>query len=204
MLLKPFGPEILHTSLDEGLTEELYQICIKHQDDISKRYNRSLTGWLQKEFNIYSDIQSKILPAFVDIVLQYLNNCSIPKLRAFSKRDVSCRASWANIQQPHEFHPIHNHMLDDIVLVCFPKIDIKSKCPYPTQTEVNPGTLTFHFGENLRNFGTTTYSVVPKTGDVFVFPGGLKHFTYPVFDDDIRISTSTNFTFTEYYNIGKN
>jgi hypothetical protein len=204
MLIKPFGPEIFHTSLSEDLSDELYQICIKHQNDLTKRYNRALTGWLHKEINIFSDIQDRILPALTDIVLKYLNSCTVPKLVSFTKRDISCRASWANIQEPNEFHPIHNHMLDDIVVVCFPKVELNSTCPYRTQDPVRPGTLTFTYGENLRNFGTTAYSVVPKTGDVFVFPGGLKHYTYPVFDDDIRISTSTNFAFTEYYDVGKN
>jgi len=202
MLIKPFGPDIFQGKLPEHLVESLYQICMRNQDIQSKRRNNLLVGFIEKEFDILPDIQNEILKYMSDMVLEYLNtSTTFPKqLTPIRSRDIRCRASWGNIQTVNEFNPIHNHLMDDIVLVCFPKIDIKENQKYITNEPVKPGTVVFQYGENLQYFGNTKYHVLPKTGDVFIFPASLRHYTYPVYGvDDIRISTSSNFVFSEYF-----
>lgn len=203
MLISPFGPEIFHAKLPNDITETLYNICIQNQDIKEKKRNNSLVGLIEKEFDILPDIQKTVLPLLTELVIDYLNTTSTlsTNLLPVRQRDIKCRASWGNIQRPYEHNPLHTHPMDDIVCVCFPKIDIKTKSKYNTNSNIQPGTLMFDYGERLKPFGNTSYSVVPVTGDVWIFPAGLNHYTYPIYgEDDIRISTSSNFVFTEYFN----
>lgn len=202
MLIKPFGPEIYHSRLTEEATDFLYDICMKNQKLDHKKQNKALVGLIEKEFDILVDIQDVIVPLLTDMVLDYLNQTSTisSSILPIRKRDVRCRASWGNIQTANEYNPIHNHLMDDIVCVCFPKVDIQEKQKYVTNQNVSPGTLAFQYGENLKPFGTTSHFVTPVTGDVYIFPAGLKHYTFPVYgSEDIRISTSSNFVFSEYF-----
>jgi hypothetical protein len=203
MLVSPFGPQLFHSKLPDDINQTLYDICIKNQDIESKKRNYSLVGLIEKEFDILSEIQDTVLPVLTTLVIEYLNTTpTLSKvLLPIRQRDIKCRASWGNIQKPTEHNPLHTHPMDDIVCVCFPKIDIKTKSKYNTSEHIHPGTLIFEYGERLKPFGNTNYSVTPQTGDVWIFPAGLKHYTYPIYgQDDIRISTSSNFVFTEYFN----
>lgn len=204
MLIKPFGPEIYHSKLSIEDNDILYDICMKNKEVEDKKRNKTLVGLIDQEFDILFDIKDRILPILTDMVLDYLNTTTTisKSLLPIRKREIHCRASWCNIQVANEFNPIHNHIMDDIVCVCFPKVDIQTKQKYVTNDYVHPGTLAFHYGENLKPFGNTAHFVKPETGDVYIFPAGLKHYTFPVYgENDVRISTSSNFAFSDYFNM---
>lgn len=199
MIIKPFGPEIYKTVLPEGMASSLEEVILKNQDVEHKNLNKYLAGLIKKEVDILPDIKETILPTLHQFVLDYLNqsNSFDDKLKPFRHRDLTCVASWGNIQEEHEFNPLHNHATSDIVCVTFPKVDIKNKSLYKTNSTVKPGSLILTYGEG--NFNNTSYTIFPSTGDVYIFPASLAHYTYPIYGDDVRISTSTNFSFTEYF-----
>lgn len=203
-IVKPFGPEIYFGKLPTDVNETLYNICINAQNDLSKRQNHMLAGLIDKEFDVLPEAKKEVLPVITKFALDYLNSIegffksNIP----VHKRDLVCDSFWCNVQKPNEYNPVHNHRVYDIVVVCYPKVEITNQSQYITNNNISPGSIIFHYGENFKLFNTATYSYVPQTGDIIIFPACLKHETYPIYGaNDIRISTSANFKFSEYFNI---
>ena len=207
MIVKPFGPEIYKTKLTEESRKKLETIILENVNKPDKKYNKYLVGYVNKEVDILNDIKNDVLKELHGLVIEYLNNTN-SFVRAYSpinQRDIFCTASWGNIQEINEFNPIHNHPTCDIVCVTFPKIDIQSKNPYITNNEIKPGSLLFSYGDGSNFFENSSHVIEPVTGDVYVFPAMLKHGTSPIFSsNDIRISTSTNFCFSEYFSMRVN
>lgn len=201
-LIKPFGPEIGHYKLSEKENNLLLDICQQNKDNFSKRANNRLSGFIDKEFDILDPIQETLMPTFKNIVVGYLNSATsnyenYPK---FNLNEVTCLDVWCNIQEPGEFNPLHFHPLHDLVCVAFPKIDIKGKSKYETNSTNPPGSLVFNFGSQVTNFGNQTFSILPETCDVLVFPSDLAHYTIPIWDNnDTRISVSFNFIINDSY-----
>ena len=200
MIIKPFGPKIYKTELSQSICEKLEQIILQNQLSETNKVNKQLAGFVSNEINILSEISAEILPVLKNIVIDYLNTSKsfIEKFKPFHTRDIECVASWANIMQQNEFFPLHNHPTSDIVVVTFPKVEIQTSSPYVTNHNSDPGSLMFSYGEGLSYFNDSSYIVSPKTRDVFVFPAELKHCTFPIYGNDTRISTSTNFKFSDY------
>lgn len=201
-LVKPFGPSIGVTSLSEELTAQLLEACVEAQDDLSRRMNKSLVGLIDKEFSIQDKIKNTVLPVIQSEVTAYLANSesTYRNLGPFNKLDLTCVSSWCNIQEAGEHNPLHNHALDDIVCVIFPKIDVDTSYKkYTTSNNMLPGSLVFHCHGDAR-FGTNGYVVTPKTGDMYIFPASLYHYTMPFYKQgDTRISVSCNFAFTDLF-----
>ena len=54
--------------------------------------------------------------------------------------------------------------------------------------------LEFFYGENQRRDNVNSYAIVPKEGDMFIFPAFLTHFVYPFRSKNVkRISIAANF-----------
>lgn len=202
-LIKPFGPSIGSVSLPEDLTAQLFLACSELQDDSSKRVNHQLVGFIEKEFDILDSIKDTVLPAIQQEVTAYLSNAESLYVNhgPFSKFDLSCIRSWCNIQEPGEHNPIHNHSYDDIVCVIFPKVDIDYNYKkYNTGSGTVPGGLTFYNQSSSPIFGKDAFHVTPKTGDMYIFPGSLAHFTTPFYKEgNSRWSVSCNFVLTEHF-----
>lgn len=201
-LVKPFVPSIGVSSLSAELTAQLLEVCVESSDDLSRRVNSTLVGLIEKETNIQDKIKDTVLPVIQREVTAYLSNAeSIYKnVGPFNKLDLTCVSSWCNIQEAGEHNPIHSHPADDIVCVIFPKVDIDTSYKkYTTSDNILPGSLVFHCHGDSR-FGTNALVVTPKTGDMYIFPASLYHFTAPFFKEgDSRISVSCNFAFTDLF-----
>jgi hypothetical protein len=202
MLFKPFGPEIYKTTLTEESRDKLEKIALENADKKEKRFN---IGFIEKEINIYEDIKNDVLKELHKIVIDYLNVSTgfISSFRPINQRDIHCTATWANIQKPAEFFPMHNHPTSDIVCVTFPKVEVQDKV-FLINNNMKTGSLIFSYGDGSNFFENTSHVVKPVTGDVYVFPASLRHGTIPICDGDLRISTSTNFSFSEYFRMRMN
>jgi hypothetical protein len=202
-IVKPFGPSIGTASLSAELTAQLLEACVKSQNDLSKRVNQQLVGFIEQEFDIRDSITDTVLPAIQRKVADYLGNVEslYQSYGPFSKFDLKCVRSWCNVQQAGEHNPIHSHPYDDIVCVIFPKIDIDHEFnKYTTSANTPPGSLTFYNQSSNPLFGKDAFCVTPKTGDMYIFPGSLAHFTTPFFKEgDSRWSVSCNFVLTEHF-----
>ena len=207
-LVKPFGPQIGETSLPMDVNQQLLEICLANQDDKSKRENESLFGYIEKEFDILPDIKNTVLPVIQQKVTEYFSSAltMYSEFKPFNKFDLQCVASWCNMQDVGEFNPLHTHP-EELVCVIFPEanIDTSYKKYNVAKASPPPGSLVFCNQISDQRFGTNSYAVTPKTGDMYIFPGGLSHYTVPFYKEgDRRISVSCNFVITEnFYSLRK-
>lgn len=202
MFIQPFGPEIFNGIVPTEISTALENLTYKNENDLRKRTNKTLLGFVSKQIDLYDEpeLKDQILPTVNNLVLNYLQNNSqySNKIKTWHLRDFNCTSCWSNIQQPKEFLPAHNHPVD-IVCIIYPKISISCENLYECNDDAQSGQLTFYYGEGSVLFTKISFSVIPKTGTILIFPGWLKHASYPIFgENDIRISTSFNFIFSEY------
>lgn len=201
-LIKPFGPEIGIFQLTEEQNKELFDVCETKQDNLKSRINHQLVGFIKKEFDIYNDVKDSTVEILKKAVLEYINRTpsSYDMYKPFKLQELNCTSAWCNIQEVHEFNPLHSHPLSDVVCVAFPKVAIEGKSPYESNVEQSPGTLNLFYGNKTSKFGVQNYTITPKSGDVYIFPGELAHYTVPIWNkNDIRISTSFNFRINEWF-----
>ena len=116
---------------------------------------------------------------------------SIPTTKS---HPFSLHGFWVNYQKKHEFNPIHAHggTLSSVIMIDVPEeiakevnsLDYETNMPCPGQLEFIDGPTSY--------LCPGTYKVVPKTGDIFIFPAELKHTVYPFTSDVERVTMSFN------------
>lgn len=201
-LIKPFGPEVGLSHLTEEQNNELFSVCVENQDNLKSRINNQLVGFIKKEFDIYNDVKNSTVEVLKKEVLEYINRTpsAYDMYKPFKLQELNCTAAWCNIQEVYEYNPPHLHPFADVVCVVFPKVQISGTSPYMGNTEVIPGCLTLSHGTRESKFGSQSYNIIPKTGDVYIFPGDLLHYTTPVWgESDVRMSVSFNFKINDWF-----
>ncbi len=101
-------------------------------------------------------------------------------------------ALWFNYMKQHEFNPPHDHS-DQLSFVIFLKIpeEIKKEQEQYKGKSGGPGSLSFLYGDGNRQ-AITYQSILPKEGDMFIFPAWMKHYVAPFYSDVNRIAVSGN------------
>lgn len=109
------------------------------------------------------------------------------------KPEYMLTALWVNYMKQHEFNPPHDHS-DQLSFVIFLKIpeEIKKEQEQYKGKSGGPGSLSFLYGDGNRQ-AITYQSILPKEGDMFIFPAWLKHWVAPYKSDCTRITVSGNF-----------
>jgi len=197
--LKPFGPSIGLDKLSQSECDTLLAICEPSLPDA----NKVLVGLIQEEKSILPALANNdILERIKSIALEYLNNVDAgyyEKLKPFLASHIDFAGAWYNNPRIYEHQPPHNHLGHSIVIVVFPHVAINTPIPYERNDSNKAGLLTFYHSGNLNDgFGKSTKTIDPKTGDVYVFPADLIHWTLPIYsEDDSRYSISFNLIFSE-------
>ena len=108
-----------------------------------------------------------------------------------ASNDVMLVGSWFSINRKHSFHPIHNHLpatwsgvyyvqaQEDDAFITFFDSNKESNWPW------------LGFKEN-NEYNTPTFSIMPKTGRLLLFPAFLKHTVEQQNKDSERITISFN------------
>lgn len=192
--ISPFGPFIGKGKLSPALNKKLVDIVF--QDGL-KPANKQLVGYIEIENDILEYIPEDLMKQMESFVIDYVNNIDsgfYKDVVPLPSSVVTCVSAWANIQKHMEFNPYHNHAGYDLVCLIFPKLSIKEPNPYEANYSDAPGSLILVNGHRMASgFNTSSYSIIPEEGDVYIFPADLCHYTTPVFGDDYRVSVSSNF-----------
>ena len=202
--LKPFGPSILKGKINQSDIDELLTIC----DNADKKAGDELVGFIEEEYHVKNGLLgSSVYNNIKGLVRKYLDEVDAgqyAKLRPLLNNHLDLAGAWVNLPVAGEYNPLHNHIGHSIIAVIYPKIDMKSKFPYTGyetgsyNVATKPGYISFSFGSQMNDgFGIQEYIAYPEEGDIFIFPAQLLHYTGPIFDNDVRISVSCNFIFTE-------
>ena len=201
MILKPFGPLILHEVISEDFLQFLVEASIETKKK-SENVGWDLAGNIEDQLQSVIDPQ-RFMKEIYPFIFRYIaagferrKEDMIGQLDPpMSRATFDCgNGPWINFQKKNEFNPVHVHggELSSVIMIDVPEeiaeeadaVKDKTNMPCPGQLEFVDGPSGYMY--------TGSYKVVPKTGDIFVFPAQLKHTVYPFTSDVTRITMSYN------------
>jgi len=116
------------------------------------------------------------------------------------KTNESCIIdAWYVMMEEGDFHIIHNHTYSSLIIndkmIDLSATAIVSGAIYldiPEDIKTPQGDLNFILNSHDVPLHNSHWFITPKSGDVYVWPGWLKHFVYPFKSKEKRIMVSFN------------
>ena len=186
--LKPFGPSIGKTRISKTFINKLN----KEFDGVSKSkkkdYSSKLASQIQNEVNFTNEYIKKNYSSYLKkIIEKFLNNEGIKNIKRIDILNL-----WVVRQYKGEYNPIHYHEgdLSGVGYIKLPKDMTKNKLLKNKKIRTN-GTIDFVNGQRAF-LSKSIYNVIPKVGDLILFPNYLMHTAYPFNKDGERRSFSFN------------
>jgi uncharacterized protein (TIGR02466 family) len=186
--LKPFGPSIGKTRISKTFINKLN----KEFDGVSKSkkkdYSSKLASQIQNEVNFTNEYIKKNYSSYLKkIIEKFLNNEGIKNIKRIDILNL-----WVVRQYKGEYNPIHYHEgdLSGVGYIKLPKNMTNNQMVKNKKIRTN-GTIDFVNGQRAF-LSKSIYNVVPKVGDLILFPNYLMHTAYPFNKDGERRSFSFN------------
>ena len=157
-------------------------------------YNKSLAGQLDHQFLYPTNIQqwfyNEIQPVFQKYREGHCKFHGIPELNV----ELQADDLWVNFMKPGDFNPKHTHggTYSFVLFLDVPK-KLQDEAKKFEGTSSPPGSLIFEFTQQAKpKWATTGSSIVPETGDFYMFPAMLQHWVCPFKSKVTRISVAGN------------
>ena len=186
--LKPFGPSIGKTRISKIFINKLN----KEFDGVSKSkkkdYSSKLASQIQNEVNFSNKYIEKNYSSYLKkIIEKFLNKEGIKNIKRIDILNL-----WVVRQYKGEYNPIHYHEgdLSGVGYIKLPKNMTNNQMVKNKKIRTN-GTIDFVNGQRAF-LSKSIYNVVPKVGDLILFPNYLMHTAYPFNKDGERRSFSFN------------
>ncbi len=184
LVMKAKAPESVVNTLYNEAKEELYS------------YNHKLAGHLKSQFLFNDKTKEWFYPE-----MQMYWDCYREQQCYFQgkeniKLNYKAIDLWVNFMKPGDFNPIHTHG-GDISFVLFLDVPEELKKEQDKHEAVSsvPGALDFQFSQPLppeSRWFVNNHTIIPKTGDILIFPAMLQHYVLPFKSDITRVSVSGN------------
>jgi len=186
--IKPFGPSIGKAKISKKFLNILNKEIDSKALTKSNDYSSKLASQIKKEIKISSNFLKKNLEKEIKKnIKNFLKNENIKKVK-----DIKILNLWVVSQFKDEYNPIHYHDgdLSGVGYLKVPKGMTKNKFLKNKKNETN-GTIDFINGQ--RGFlSKSIFNIVPKEGDLLIFPNYLMHTAYPFNINAERRSFSFN------------
>jgi len=189
-----WGPFVLKTKLPDYIIKKLKTEGKKAKES----YNHALAGHIDNQFLYPEKVQQWFYNEIHPVIQAYRNgHC---KFHGIEELNVDFKADdlWVNFMKAGDFNPIHTHDGDYsfVVFVDVPKqLEVEQKKFEGTSAQ--PGALLFEYTQQAKpRWATTGSHVLPKTGDMIMFPALLQHWVCPFKSKVTRISVSGNLRIT--------
>lgn len=185
-----WGPFVTQMKVPSDVIKKLLKHCKKKK---KLKANKDLAGIIKEEYRydnkIFMEYLGEYVKSYIKAVCKHYN---LPYLE--KGLEIKIVSSWVNYMKRFEYNPPHVHT-DTLSCVLFLDVppEIKKENENFEGTSGGPGCLEFRYGESLGEFFTVYQSIVPQTGDLFIFPARLQHSVIPFYSDVERISMSANF-----------
>ena len=181
-ILNLFASPIYHNQISDEFLLYLQEVARQCEDGESVGYD--LAGNIDSQKHAVVD-PKKFTDEIYLHVIEYLNVESV----SFNLGT----GPWINYMKRHEFNPLHTHdgMLSAVIFIDVPEEIEKEKTEWEGRTNCfSAGALEFVHAKSFMNNGHA--KVIPKTGDMYIFPADMPHTVYPFSSDVTRISMSFN------------
>ena len=185
---KPFGPSIGKTRISKKFIDKLNKEFDGKSNSKKRDYSSKLASQIQNEVNFSNKYIEKNYSSYLKkIIEKFLHNEGIKKIKKIDILNL-----WVVRQYKGEYNPIHYHEgdLSGVGYIKLPKDITKNKLLKNKKIRTN-GTIDFVNGQRAF-LSKSIYNVVPKVGDLILFPNYLMHTAYPFNKDGERRSFSFN------------
>ena len=187
-----FGPLLMRSNIDEDFRLGLLERASK----LNEKKNGDLAGHIAGQYTFTQDDCQYFIDNIRPQTDRYISDLNqlIGLKKPLSNCDLT--SMWVNYMKPGEYNPphIHDNSLSFVVFLDVPE-EIINETKNVTMTHTGPGSLDFLFGEIMPN-SRSHYTVIPKSGDVYIFNALLRHMVAPFKSNNTRISMSGNFNIT--------
>ena len=186
--IKPFGPSLGRSRITNSFIKKLNQEFDLKVKSNFKDYSSKLASQISNEVKIdKSFIDRYLLKEIKKNVIAFLKKEKVKNIK-----DIKILNLWVVRQFKGEYNPVHYHNgdLSGVGYIKLPKKMTSNKMVKNKKIKTN-GTIDFINGQ--KNFlSKSIYNIVPKVGDLILFPNYLMHTAYPFNVDGERRSYSFN------------
>ena len=194
-----WGPFCMGVKVGPQITNRLIEDGKKQLES----HNHELAGHLKYQF-LYNDDTTKWFYTQTKTLWEmYLKYKAKYHGKEHDEREkLGWKNLWVNFMKPGDYNPEHVHG-GDVSFVLFLDVPeaLKKEQDEFEGTSPPPGSLVFTYGQKINeDWNTTSHSIQPKTGDLWVFPALQHHSVMPFKTDCTRISVSGNLMSNKIYN----
>ena len=186
--IKPFGPSIGKTKISKKFLDKLNNEFDIKSNSKKIDYSSKLASQIKNEVKISNSfIKNYLEKELIKNINEFLYNDKIKNIK-----EIKILNLWVVRQFKGEYNPIHYHEgdLSGVGYLKLPKGMTDNKMVNNKKLKTN-GTIDFINGQ--RGFlSKSIYNVVPKIGDLLIFPNYLMHTAYPFNIEGERRSFSFN------------
>ena len=182
------------------LSDQSKTLLLKLTDELLHRWakggsldaSRKLASAVNKEVTIPLDLVPEVKRELLDIALDYhrdfYNETELEGL------ELTINSAWCVSQAEAEWNYLHSHS-GDLSAVLYLKMpsDLCEGLALDDKRRQFAGGITFADGGSSY-YRKSLISLVPKVGEIYVFPSSLLHTVYPFFSNEERRSLSFNVT----------
>jgi len=186
--IKPFGPSIGKTKISKRFLNKLNQEFDKKSDLKKNDYSSKLASQIKNEIKISNNfIKKYLLNELRKNIKNFLANEKIKNIK-----EIRILNLWVVRQFKGEYNPIHYHEgdLSGVGYLTLPKNMTKNVLVKNKKLKTN-GTIDFINGQKAF-LSNSIYNLIPKIGDLIIFPNYLMHTAYPFNISGERRSFSFN------------
>ena len=186
--IKPFGPSIGKTKISKRFLNKLNEEFDKKSNNKKIDYSSKLVSQIKNEIKISNNFIKKYLFKELTIkIKKFLANEQIKNIK-----EVKILNLWVVRQFKGEYNPIHYHTgdLSGVGYLTLPKNMTKNNLVKNKKLKTN-GTIDFINGQKAF-LSNSIYNLIPKIGDLIIFPNYLMHTAYPFNINGERRSFSFN------------
>ena len=186
--IKPFGPSIGKTKISKKFLDKLNNEFDIKSNSKKTDYSSKLASQIKNELKISNKfIKINLEKELIQNINKFLSNDKIKNVKK-----VKIINLWVIRQFKSEYNPIHYHEgdLSGVGYLKLPKGMTNNKMIKNKKLKTN-GTIDFINGQ--KGFlSKSIYNVIPKIGDLLIFPNYLMHTAYPFNIEGERRSFSFN------------
>ena len=186
--IKPFGPSIGKTKISKRFINKLNEEFDKKSDLKKTDYSSELASQIKNEIKISNNFIKKYL------LKELRKNIKIflAKEKVKNIKEIRVLNLWVVRQFKGEYNPIHYHEgdLSGVGYLTLPK-NMTKNILIKNKKIITNGTIDFINGQKAF-LSNSIYNLVPKTGDLIIFPNYLMHTAYPFNINGERRSFSFN------------
>ena len=185
-----WGPYVMKTSLPKHIINKLKTEGKKAKES----YSHKLAGHLDQQYLYPADVQRWFYDNMTPYIRAYRDgHCKYHNLENL-KVELNADDLWVNYMKAGDFSPKHTHGGDySFVLFLDVQKALEKEAKEFKGSGAKPGSLLFEFTQQAKpRYATTGHSVMPETGDFYMFPAMLQHWVCPFKSKVTRISVSGN------------